>query len=357
MMTSAGRPVSSGTTGDGSTVQTSVGEQTVVLVTGGLGFIGSHLVEALIDRGCRVMVLDNLSTGRIENLRGVEGNDSLQIRVGSVNDRPVVEELVETADIVFHLAAVVGAAHVVEKPVETINTNLFGSGEIFAAATRFRRPVVFASTSELYGHSEEVPFHENSPIWIGAPGVRRWSYATAKAAAEQIALAHAGQDDLRVVIPRLFNTIGERQRARYGMVVPRFVDQVLNHQPITVYGDGRQTRCFVDVLDVVAALIALAECREADGQVVNLGSTGEISILELAELVRDLAREVGAQSNGIHFVPYAEIYGPGFEDPPRRLPSTERIERLTGWRPRMDLEDTIRRVILERRALRDDCRG
>ncbi len=337
-------------------MQTVFGDGMSVMVTGGLGFIGSHLVEALIGRGCRVMVLDNVSSGRMENLKGVKGDDSLEVRVGSVTDRPVVEELVEKADLVFHLAAVVGASHVVENPVETIQTNLFGSGEVFAAATRFRRPVVFASTSELYGHSEEVPFHEDRPISVGAPGVRRWSYATAKAAAEQIALAHAIQDNLRVVIPRLFNTIGERQRARYGMVVPRFVDQVLRHEPITVYGDGRQTRCFVDVVDAVAALIALAECPEADGKVVNLGSTEETTILELAEMVQDLARRAGAEPNGIRFVPYAEIFGPGFEDPPRRLPSTERMERLTGWRPRIRLEDTVRRVIAERRVPETGCR-
>jgi len=324
-----------------------------VLVTGGLGFIGSRLAEALIRRGCRVLVLDNLSSGRMENLNDLEGKEFLEIIVGSVTDRSVVEEQVGKADLVFHLAAVVGASHVIENPVETIQTNLFGSGEVFAAAARFRRPVVFASTSELYGHSEEVPFLEDRPISLGAPGVKRWSYATAKAAAEQIALAHATQDGLRVVIPRLFNTVGERQRARYGMVVPRFVDQVLRHEPITVYGDGRQTRCFIDVVDVVAGLIALAECPMADGKVVNLGSTEETTILELAEMVRDLAQGTSAKSNEIRFVPYAEVYGQGFDDPQRRLPSTERMERLTGWRTEIRFEDTIRRVIAERRALLD----
>jgi len=319
-----------------------------VLVTGGLGFIGSHLVEALIGRGCRVMVLDDLSSGRIQNLPSAAENDALEVTIGSVNHRPTVEEMVNRADLVYHLAAVVGAARVVEDPVATIRTNLIGTSEVLDAATLHNCPVVFASTSEVYGHADGIPFHEDSPISVGAPGVRRWSYATAKVAAEQLALAHAAQDGLRVVIPRLFNTVGERQQARYGMVMPRFVDQVLNDAPITVYGDGRQTRCFVDVLDVVEALIALAECPAAGGQVINLGSTEEVAILELAEMVQNLAHEKGLHPNGIRFVPYSEVYGPGFEDPPRRVPTIDRIERLIGWRPRRRLDETLRRVFSER---------
>ena len=335
---------------------TEVGYGSRVLVTGGLGFIGSHLVEALIGRGFRVIVLDDLSSGRMENLGATAGHEALELKIGSVTDRPIVEELVGRADLVFHLAAVVGAAKVVEDPLATIRTNLFGTGEVLAAAASAARPVVLASTSELYGHADGVPFHEDGPTRVGAPGVRRWSYATAKIAAEHLALAHVAQDGLRVVIPRLFNTVGERQRARHGMVVPRFVDQILSGDEITVYGDGRQTRCFVDVLDAVDALIGLAECPEAEGQVINLGSTEELTILELAEMVQDLASEAGVQPNGIRFVPYAKVFGAGFEDASRRLPATGRIEGLTGWRPRIRLEDTIRRVFSERlvrRAHRD----
>jgi UDP-glucose 4-epimerase len=325
-----------------------IGAGSEVLVTGGLGFIGSHLVEALLSRGCRVVVLDDLSGGRRENLQAEAANDGLEIIIGSVNDRPTVDRLVERADLVFHLAAVVGSARVVDDPVGTIRTNLIGTGVVLAAATRFDRPVVFTSTSEVYGHTASVPFHEDLPTSVGAPGVPRWSYAAAKVAAEQLALAHAAEEGLQVVIPRLFNTVGQRQRARYGMVVPRFVDQVLGGTPVTVYGDGRQTRCFVDVFDVVEALIGLAECSSARGRVVNVGATEETTILELAEMVRTMARQQGFQPNGIRFIPYGDVFGPGFEDPARRVPATGLLESLTGWRPRIPLIETLRRVFAER---------
>jgi UDP-glucose 4-epimerase len=327
-----------------------IGDGECILVTGGLGFIGSHLVEALLGRGCRVLVLDDLSGGCKENLASAPTGSGLEIEIGSVNDRPVVESLVSRADLVYHLAAVVGSLRVVEDPVATIRTNLFGTGVVLGAAVRYDRPVIFTSTSEVYGHSESVPFHEDLPTSVGAPGVPRWSYATAKVAAEQLALAHAAEDGLRVVIPRIFNTVGQRQRASYGMVVPRFVEQVLGDDPITVFGDGHQTRCFADVSDVVEALIALGECPSADGLVVNIGSTEEVEILELAEMVREMAREHGFRPNGIRFVPYEEVFGSGFDDPTRRLPATDRIEELTGWRPRQSLDMTLRRVFSERIA-------
>lgn len=320
------------------------------LVTGGAGFIGSHLASALLKRQFRVTVLDDLSSGKLENLTPWNEAEELTIEVGSVNDPALVGKLVDQADLVFHLAAVVGAERVASDPLTTIRTNLMGTGEVLQAAAENDTSVVLVSTSELYNSSNNVPFQEDSPVQIGVPGVGRWSYAMAKAAAEQLALAHAARNGLRVVVPRLFNTVGERQRASHGMVVPRFVDQVCSDTPITVYGDGSQTRCFVDVKDAVGALIALAECPEANGQVVNIGATDEITILELAKTVQALATEEGFRVRPIRFVPYEEVFEPGFKDPARRQPDIRRIQELTGWAPEIQLEETLRRVLDERRS-------
>ena len=312
-----------------------------VLVTGGSGFIGSHLTEALLRDGHEVVVLDDLSTGRIENLEAVQNHPRLTVHVGSVLDEALVRKLVDEVDMVYHLAAAVGVRLILERPVETIETNIVGTEMVLRAATGKRARVVLASTSEVYGKNDAVPLSEEDDRILGPTTKSRWSYACSKAIDEFLGLAYYREREVPVVILRFFNTVGPRQTGQYGMVVPRFARQALDGEPITVYGDGRQSRAFTDVEDAVRATVALSMSPAAVGEVVNVGSSEEVTIGELAERVKRLA---GSRSPLV-FVPYEEAYQPGFEDLRRRVPSIAKAERVVGYRPRVPLDETLRRVL------------
>jgi UDP-glucose 4-epimerase len=316
------------------------------LITGGAGFIGSHLTEALLAAGHEVGVLDDLSTGRLDNLRSVQGHPGFTLTVGSVRDEALVQKLVDEADLVYHLAAAVGVRLILERPVETIATNIAGTEVILRAAAPRPTPVVLASTSEVYGKNDRVPLSEDDDRVLGPTTKSRWSYACSKAIDEFLGLAYQRERGLPIVILRFFNTVGPRQTGRYGMVVPRFVRQALDGAPITVYGDGQQSRCFTDVEDAVRATVALSTSPQAVGEVVNVGSGHEIRIGELAEQVRRLT----GSASPIVRVPYDEAYQPGFEDLRRRVPDLGKAERLVGYRPRVALDETLRRVIADLRA-------
>ncbi|HEY81587.1 MAG TPA: NAD-dependent epimerase/dehydratase family protein [Anaerolineae bacterium] len=313
-----------------------------VLITGGAGFIGSHLAETLLDAGLQVAVLDDLSTGRFENIAHLTGHPNFSFAIDSITNAIVLDRLASESDAIIHLAAAVGVKLVVEQPVHTIETNIMGAEAVLKAAARYRAKVIIASTSEVYGKGAHVPFREDDDVVLGPTSRTRWAYAASKMVDEFLALAYHQKYDLPVVIARLFNTVGPRQTGRYGMVVPRFVRQALAGEPITVYGDGSQSRCFCDVSDTVRALKALLSHEEAVGKVFNVGSTEEVAILELAQRIKALT---GSDSS-IRFVPYAEAYAPGFEDMQRRVPDTTRIQSVTGWRPRYDLDAILQRVIV-----------
>jgi UDP-glucose 4-epimerase len=316
-----------------------------VLVTGGAGFIGSHLTEALLDRGARVIALDDLSTGRAANLDAADRN-GCELVVGSVLDAGLVQRLVARADTVVHLAAAVGVELVLARRLDALRTNVFGSANVLEAAARHGASVMIASTSEVYGKSSACPLPETSDLVVGPPSVTRWSYALAKAVDE--VLAHAFHEELGVptVVVRLFNTVGRRQSPAFGMVVPRLVRQALGGQALTVYGDGTQTRCFCHVDDSVEALLRLLDEPLATGETFNIGSTEEISIGALA---RRIVERTGSSSL-IELVPYAEAYGKGFDDMRRRVPDTSKIAGCTGWRPRRRLDDILTDVIVEARS-------
>ncbi len=311
-----------------------------ILITGGAGFIGSHLAERLLDSGRQVAILDNLSTGRFENIEHLVGRPGFSFAIASITDTPVLDRLASESQAIVHLAASVGVRLVVEQPVQTIETNIMGAEAVLKAAARYRARVLIASTSEVYGKGVRVPFREDDDVVLGPTSRNRWAYAASKMVDEFLGLAYFHKYGLPVVIARLFNTVGPRQVGRYGMVVPRFVGQALAGEPITVYGDGSQSRCFCDVSDTVRALEALLDHEEAPGKVFNVGSTEEISIL-------DLARRVKAMLNSdspIQFIPYERAYAPGFEDMQRRVPDTTRIQTLTGWRPLLRLNEILQRV-------------
>ena len=313
------------------------------LITGGSGFIGSHLCERLLEDGHAVLVLDDLSTGRYENVAHLEGRPGFELRVASVTDPAVVERCVTECQAIFHLASAVGVRLVVEEPVKTIETIVNGTDVVFRAAARYRRPVLLTSTSEVYGKSEKIPFSEGDDCVMGPTTTRRWAYACAKALDEFLALAHWYQTRLPVVVVRLFNTVGPRQTGRYGMVIPRLIAQGLAGEPLTVYGDGAQTRCFAHVLDVVGALVRLAGNPEAIGQVFNVGNEHEISILALAERIRTLT----GNRSPIRKIPYNEAYTAGFEDMRRRVPDLTKIHRLIGYRPTRDLDMILGDILAE----------
>lgn len=313
------------------------------LITGGSGFIGSHLSERLLDDGHTVLALDDLSTGRYENVAHLEGNPAFELRVASVTEPEIVERCMTECDAVFHLASAVGVRLVVDEPVKTIETIVNGTDVVLRLAARYRRPVLITSTSEVYGKSTKVPFSEGDDCVMGPTTTRRWAYACAKALDEFLALAHWHESRLPVVVARLFNTVGPRQTGRYGMVVPRFVTQGLVGEPITVYGDGTQTRCFAHVADVVEAIATLMNRPEARGGVFNIGNDEEVTILELAQRVR--ARTGGKST--IRMIPYGEAYTAGFEDMQRRVPDLSRIRALTGYRPTRNLDHILTDVIAE----------
>jgi UDP-glucose 4-epimerase len=320
------------------------------LVTGGAGFIGSYLVETLLAENHEVAVLDDLSTGRLDNLQAVRADPRFTLVTGSVTDDLLVAKLIEGAEVVYHLAAAVGVRLILDQPVQTIETNIVGTDVVLRAAAQAGTRVVLASTSEVYGKNDRVPLSEDDDRVLGPTTKSRWSYACSKAIDEFLALAYHRERGLPVVIVRFFNTVGPRQTGRYGMVVPRFVRQALDGEPITVYGDGGQSRAFADVEDAVRAMVALSRSEDAVGQVFNVGSSQEVTIGKLAERVRMLA---GSRSP-IVLVPYDEAYQPGFEDMRRRVPDIRKAEAVVGYRPRVPLDETLRRVI---RFIRETGRG
>ena len=312
-----------------------------VLITGGAGFIGSHLADAYLQRECDVYVIDDLSTGKIENIQHLKGNKQFHYTIESVHNQPVTAELVDQCDVIFHLAAAVGVKLIVESPVRTIETNVRGTEVVLSIANKKKKKVLIASTSEVYGLSTDVPFREDGNLVMGATTKGRWSYACSKAIDEFLALAYWREKKLPTIVVRLFNTVGPRQTGQYGMVIPTFVKQALAGRPITVYGDGKQSRCFGYVGDVVGALIGLMEKDDAVGQVFNIGSNQEITILDLARRVKELTQS----SSEIVFVPYDEAYEEGFEDMPRRVPDTSKANQHIGFAPSVDLEGILATVI------------
>src|SRR5918912_214429 len=312
-----------------------------VLITGGAGFIGSHLADAYLKRGDHVYVIDDLSTGKIENIQHLKGQSHFHYTIESVHNQPVTAELVDQCDVVFHLAAAVGVKLIVESPVRTIETNVHCTEVILALANKKKKKVLIASTSEVYGLSQEVPFREDGQLVMGATTKGRWSYACSKAIDEFLALAYWREKKLPTVVVRLFNTVGPRQTGQYGMVIPTFVKQALAGRPITVYGTGQQSRCFGYVGDVVGALVALMEHPEAVGEVFNIRSNEEVTILELAKRVKELT----SSESEITFVPYDEAYEEGFEDMPRRVPDISKVKDFVGFRPQMSLDGILKSVI------------
>lgn len=312
-----------------------------VLITGGAGFIGSHLADAYLERGDEVTVIDDLSTGTIENISHLKNNPRFHYTIDSVHNQPVTAELVDQCDVVFHLAAAVGVKLIVESPVRTIETNVRGTEVVLALANKKQKRVLIASTSEVYGLSADVPFREDGNLVMGATTKGRWSYACSKAIDEFLALAYWREKKLPTTVVRLFNTVGPRQTGRYGMVIPTFVKQALAGRPLTVYGNGKQTRCFGYVGDVVGALIKLMDTTDSVGQVFNIGSSEEISIHDLAKRVKELTNS----NSEIIFVPYDEAYEEGFEDMPRRVPDTSKINKLVGFEPKMKLDGILESVI------------
>ena len=310
------------------------------LITGGAGFIGSHLAERLLDRGDRVVLLDNLSTGSMDNIRHLKSSAAMEYHLDNIENRQLVAELVDDADAIVHLAAAVGVKLIVESPVRTIETNVNGTQMILEAACKKRKLVLTASTSEVYGKNTNVPFREDADLVLGPTTKGRWSYAASKALDEFLALSYWKEKKLPVIVVRLFNTVGPRQTGRYGMVLPNFVKAALDNDPISVYGDGKQSRCFCDVRDTVEAVVRLIDSPQAVGEVVNVGNTEEISIEGLARLVKQRT----GSSSAIEYVPYDKAYEPGFEDMMRRVPSVEKLQALTGFRPQIPLNEIIDRV-------------
>jgi UDP-glucose 4-epimerase len=311
------------------------------LITGGAGFIGSHLSDALLDRGHGVLILDNLSTGSIENIAHLKGRQGFEYFIDSVNNEPLLAELIDRSDVVFHFAAAVGVKLIVEQPVYTIETNVHGTEVVLKHANKKKKRVVIASTSEVYGKSDDVPVREDSDLVMGPTPKHRWAYACSKAIDEFLALAYWKERKLPVIIVRFFNTVGPRQTGQYGMVIPNFVRQALAGEPITVFGDGTQSRSFTHVGDVVDALIKLIGEPAAVGEVINIGNTEEITIAALAERVRQLT---GSKSP-IRLIPYDVAYESGFEDMPRRVPDLTKVRKMIGYEPKSDLDDILTQVI------------
>ena len=321
------------------------GRQTY-LITGGAGFIGSHLVEALLERGDAVVVLDNLSTGRLQNLDGICHHPNFRFVHGSVLDELMVDELVHDCDVVVHLAAAVGVHLIVDQPLRSFTTNIRGSETVLDAAHRYRRRILLASTSEIYGKNGGRPLTEDADRLLGPPSVARWAYSTAKAVDEILAYAYHRERGLPTTVVRLFNTVGPRQSPAYGMVIPRLVRQAVRGEPLTVYGDGRQTRCFCHVTDVVDGLLRVLDQPGTEGEVYNLGSTEEISILELAE--RIILKSESTSS--VVLIPYEQAYSEGFEDMRRRVPDISKVRAMTGWEPIRRLDDILNGTLAEAAA-------
>lgn len=323
------------------------------LITGGAGFIGSHLAEALLARGDEVAIVDDLSTGSIDNIEHLKGRPGFRYVIDSVMNEPLLAEMIDRCDVVFHLAAAVGVRLIIEAPTRTIETNVGGTEVVLKLAAKKRRKVVVASTSEVYGKSTDVPFREDADLVLGPTSKHRWAYACSKMLDEFLALAYHAEKNVPVVIVRFFNTIGPRQTGRYGMVVPRFVTQALAGEPITVYGDGTQSRSFTYVGDVVRAMLALVEHPGAVGEVFNVGNGEEITIRALAERIRTMT----SSASPIVTIPYDEAYQAGFEDMPRRVPDIAKIASLVGYAPRVGLHDMLCEIIGEAERAASRWRG
>jgi len=312
-----------------------------VLITGGAGFIGSHLAEEHLRRGDEVYIIDDLSTGSMENIEHIKSSPGFHYHLDTVTNNHLTAELVDLCDVIYHLAAAVGVKLIVESPVRTIETNIRGTEVVLHHAAKKRKRVLITSTSEVYGKTEKVPFREEDDLVMGATHKGRWSYACSKAIDEFLAIAYWKEKRVPTVIARLFNTVGPRQTGQYGMVIPNFVRQAINNDPITVYGDGSQTRCFTHVRDVVGALMKLIEHPQAVGDVYNIGSTQEVSILQLAQRIRELT---GSKSE-ISFLPYEMAYEEGFEDMLRRVPDISKITGLIGYSPKFNLDEILMSVV------------
>lgn len=315
------------------------------LITGGAGFIGSHLAEKLLELGHSVIAIDDLSTGRAANLSAIKNNPKFEFVLDDVRNEATMLLLAENCDMIFHLAAAVGVQLIVDQPVRTIETNIHGTEVLLKVANKFRRPLLIASTSEVYGKSEKVPFREDDDTVLGATHFSRWSYACSKMIDEFLGLAYFQQFELPVVVARFFNTVGPRQSGQYGMVIPRFVERALKNEPLEIYGSGTQARCFGYVGDVVRAIIELMQCPKAFGRVYNIGATEEITIDALADKVIAMS---GSKSVKKH-LSYQEAYGRPFDDMMRRVPCLERINSMIGYRPTTGLEEILRQVIAEKR--------
>lgn len=311
------------------------------LITGGAGFIGSHLAEALLGRGEEVFILDDLSTGSVQNIRHLKTQPRFHYIFDSITNKSLLAELVDESDVVFHLAAAVGVRLIVESPVRTLETNVYGTQLVLDAASKKRKLVFTASTSEVYGKSDKVPFREDADLVLGATTKGRWSYAASKALDEFLAISYWKERKQPVVVVRLFNTVGPRQTGRYGMVLPNFVSQALKGAPITVFGTGQQSRCFCDVRDSVEAILRVVGSEKCVGEVVNIGSDREVTVEGLAQMVKERTQS----ESPIHYIPYDQAYEPGFEDMQRRVPALDKLQRLTGFRPATSLEEIVDRVV------------
>jgi UDP-glucose 4-epimerase len=322
------------------------------LITGGAGFIGSHLTDALLKSGYGVTVMDDLSTGRLANLEHARSLPNFHLEVDTILNESVLERLVSECDVVYHLASAVGVRYIVDHPVEAVERNVLGTQTVLKIASRYRKNVLLTSSSEIYGKNGHAPFNEEDDRVLGPTTRTRWSYSDSKAIAEYLTLAYQREKNLPVVIARLFNTIGPRQTGQYGMVVPRLINQAINNKPMTVYADGSQTRCFCYVTDVIRALTGLMNSKESTGEIFNVGSGNEISIMELAHLIKKLT---GSDSR-ITTVPYDAAYQKGFEDMQRRIPNIDKIGRYIGWKPTMDLDEMLHLIVqdhLERKTEMD----
>lgn len=312
-----------------------------ILITGGAGFIGSHLAEAWLEKGADVFVIDNLSTGKKDNIKELEKNGRFHFTKASITDKQAIEKLVRKADIIYHLAAVVGVKLVVENPVETIETNIEGTSIILNLANKYKKKIFIASSSEVYGKSDDIPLKETSDMLVGPTYISRWCYSCSKAIDEFLALGYHTKNKLPVVIVRFFNTVGPKQTGHYGMVIPRFIEQALSNRPITIYGDGSQTRCFTYIKDVVKCLITLADKKEAEGEIFNIGSDEEVTIKELAERIKGMAKS----KSELEFIPYEKAFNAQFEDIKRRVPDVSKLRKVLGFVPETKLDEILESMI------------
>lgn len=320
-----------------------------ILITGGAGFIGSHLAEKCLAADHQVTVIDDLSTGSLDNIAAIQGHPEFEFVLESVRNESTMCLLVEKCDVVFHLAAAVGVQLIIDRPVHTIETNIHGTEVVLSMANKFRKKVLIASTSEVYGKSESIPFHEDDDTVLGSTRFSRWSYACSKAIDEFLGLAYYQQYGLPAVIVRLFNTVGPRQTGQYGMVIPRFVERALQHKPIQIYGDGQQTRCFSCVHDITEGLMRLMQCPQAPGTVFNVGSNEEISIDALADKIISMTNSQSIKE----YLSYEQAYGKPFDDMRKRVPSLQRIQKAVGYRPEYTLEQTLELIIRQMQSRQD----